>query len=98
MGLLRRAVGVALTATLLGGAANAEAPQTFGNKVLGTLGLDAGTQPPPGLYAGNRFLWYSANRVVDRHGNDILAMDLDAFSNAVGVEWSYRVAPIHTYI
>ena len=37
-------------------AAPAEAQQALGNKILGTLGLRAGSQPESGLYLADRFL------------------------------------------
>jgi hypothetical protein len=45
--------------------------QDLGHKVLGTLGLLAGSQPSSGVYVVNRFLSYRANEVIDRDGRRI---------------------------
>ena len=61
--------------------------QELGNKVLGTLGLLAGSQPGSGLYVADRFLRYSSNELIDRNGHRIpVGLDLDAVANAVGAQ------------
>jgi len=61
--------------------------QELGNKVLGTLGLLAGSQPGIGVYVANRFLDYRANDLIDRNGHRIpVGLDLDAVANALGVQ------------
>lgn len=59
----------------------------FGYKTLGTVGLDAGSQPEAGLYLGNRFLYLTADRLVDRQGQTvpIQGLDLKAFANVMGI-------------
>lgn len=70
--------------------------QELGNKVLGTLGLLAGSQPDSGLYVGDRFLRYSANELIDRNGHRIpVGLDLDAVANGVGVQLTFRL-PWHS--
>ncbi|MHB8877370.1 MAG: hypothetical protein ACYC8T_27065 [Myxococcaceae bacterium] len=71
---------------LLVGASSASAQQlSQGNKLLGTLGLQAGSQVPPGLYLGDRALFYFANELKDRNGDPLdVGLDLDAFANGFG--------------
>lgn len=65
----------------------AAAQPDLGHKIPGTAGLDAGTQPPPGLYLANRFLYYDAVSLRDRHGERVKlpGFDTDAIANAVGL-------------
>jgi hypothetical protein len=66
--------------------------QELGNKVLGTLGLLAGSQPPSGLYVADRFLLYSANDLIDRNGHRIpVGLDLDALANAIGIQVTFKL-------
>ena len=66
--------------------------QELGNKVLGTLGLLAGSQPGIGLYVANRFLDYRANDLIDRNGHRIpVGLDLDAVANAIGVQVTHKL-------
>jgi hypothetical protein len=66
--------------------------QELGNKVLGALGLLAGSQPGSGLYVADRFLYYRANDLVDRNGHRIpVGLDLDAVANAVGVQLTLKL-------
>jgi hypothetical protein len=89
---------IALCAALLGFAGRAEAQQSLGHKVLGTLGLDAGIQPEPGIYLAARSVWFSSDRVVDRRGDGLpIALDLDAFAEGLGVAGTWRVPRIATY-
>lgn len=70
--------------------------QELGNKVLGTLGLLAGSQPVSGLYVADRFLRYSSNNLIDRDGHRIpVGLDLDAMANAVGVQVTFPL-PWHS--
>ncbi len=61
--------------------------QDLGHKLVGTVGLDAGSQPPPGLYLADRLVYYRADRAYDRDGDrlDIAGLDIDAVGNALGV-------------
>lgn len=67
--------------------------QDLGHKLPGGVGLDAGTQPEPGLYLGDRFVWFSSSRAVDRDGNTVPveALELDAFANAFGVAGTFEI-------
>jgi hypothetical protein len=79
-------------------AASARA-QDLGHKVLGTVGLDAGSQPPTGLYITERFAFYTADEVFDRTGARIpRAFDVQATADMVGVSIAYRVHPLGTYV
>jgi hypothetical protein len=80
------------------GAVPAQA-QELGNKILGTLGLLAGSQPRPGLYVADRLVLYSANDLIDRNGRRLdVALDLDAAANAVGVQWTFKLPWGSTYM
>lgn len=67
--------------------------QQLGTKVMGGLGIDAGTQSPPGLYVVDRFLQFTADRARDRNGNllPIPGLDIRARANAIGV--AYTLSP-----
>jgi hypothetical protein len=73
--------------------------QELGNKVLGTLGLLAGSQPPSGLYAADRFLRYSANELIDRNGHQIpVEPDLDVLANVVGFQVTFQLPGRSIYL
>ena len=76
-------------------AAPADAQQ-LGHKVLGSLGMLAGSQPDSGLYVVDQFASYGANEVFDRAGHRIPVMlDLDAWSNPVGFQVTFKL-PWHS--
>ncbi|WP_373046932.1 transporter [Vulgatibacter sp.] len=93
-------VGLALAAAAalaLPGLVHAQ--QQLGNKVLGTAGIDAGSQRPPGLYLADRFAWYHANELVDREGAEVpVGLDLDVVANAIGLALTLEIAPIDTFV
>jgi hypothetical protein len=73
-------------------AAPAEAQQ-LGHKVLGSLGLLAGSQPDSGLYVVDQFASYGADEVFDRAGHRIpVGLDLDAWSNPVGFQVTFKLS------
>jgi hypothetical protein len=84
-GCLAFAIGTLLLA--------APAPaQQLGNKVLGTLGLLAGSQPDSGLYVVDQFASYGANEVFDRAGNRVpVGLNLDAWANPVGFQLTFKL-------
>ena len=88
----RRMVSLlALALVALIRAAPAEAQQ-IGHKVLGSVGLFAGSQPDSGLYVINQFASYGANELFDRAGHRIpVALDLDAWSNPVGFQVTFKL-------
>lgn len=77
----------------------AVAQQNLGHKVLGTLGLDAGSQPGPGLYVSDRALWYRADQLMDRHGRELaVGLDLDALGNGFGVAGVLKLPLADTFL
>lgn len=71
--------------------------QEFGHKLLGTIGLKAGSQLPQGLYVADRLFLYTSNELKDRRGDSIpVGMNLDALANGLGVVGVIRlVGPLH---
>jgi hypothetical protein len=68
--------------------------QQLGHKLLGALGLLAGSQPDSGLYVVDQFLSYDANDLFDREGHRIpVALDLDALANFTGFQVTFRLRP-----
>jgi hypothetical protein len=66
--------------------------QQLGHKVLGSLGLLAGSQPDSGLYVIDQFASYGANELFDREGHRIpVALDLDVWANPVGVQETFKL-------
>lgn len=67
--------------------------QDLGHKILGGIGLDAGTQPDAGLYVGDRFLYYRADELFDRNGEPIpiKGLDIKAVSNVAGVARTFKL-------
>lgn len=73
--------------------ATSASAQQLGTKVMGGLGIDAGTQSPPGLYVVDRFIQFTADRARDRNGDllPIQGLDVLARANALGV--AYTLGP-----
>jgi hypothetical protein len=91
---VRRWILRLVTTVVLGSLPRATLAQPdLGHKVPGTVGLDAGSQPPPGLYLVDRFLYWDAIHLRDRNGArlPIRGFDIDAIANAVGVAGTFRV-------
>ena len=65
----------------------------LGHKILGAVGLDAGNQPGEGVYAGDRFIYFSADRLRDRHGGlaPVKGFDMGAFANVVGASGTLKL-------
>ena len=63
--------------------------------MIGTLGLDAGRQPPPGLYVADRVFEYEASLLRDRDGDmaPVQGLDASAFADGIGVATTF-VAPL----
>jgi hypothetical protein len=75
--------------------ASADAQQ-IGHKVLGSLGLFAGSQPDSGLYVVDQFASYGADEIFDRAGHRIpVGLDLAAWSNPVGFQVTFKL-PWHS--
>ena len=70
----------------------APAAQQLGHKLMGSLGLYAGTQPDAGLYVLNQFGSYGSNDIYDRYEHRIpVNLDLDAVANFVGFQATFRL-------
>jgi hypothetical protein len=80
------------TALLLPGLATADGE--LGHKILGAVGLDAGSQAPEGIYAAQRFTRYSADELMNRRGDrvPIQGLRLDGYATALGVAGTYKPA------
>jgi hypothetical protein len=66
--------------------------QAVGHKLPGTLGLNAGMQPEPGLYAANQLVAYDSDTLRDRNGN-IVATDgfaLRVVANNLGLQYTLQ--------
>jgi hypothetical protein len=70
--------------------------QQLGHKVLGSLGMFAGSQPDSGLYVVSQFASYGAGELFDRAGHPIpVGLDLAAWSNPVGFQVTFKL-PWHS--
>lgn len=75
-------------------AAQPVAGQELGNKLLGAIGINAGTQPEPGLYLLDRLVFYHAGQLRDRHGErlPVESLDVDVVANVLGLSFTVRHA------
>jgi hypothetical protein len=100
MGRPRRASAVIASlavAMLVAGPARAQ--QQVGHKALGTLGLQAGSQAPVGLYVVDQVAYYHSSEVVDRNGHAVpIGLDLDLLANTFGVAACLELPRIATYV
>lgn len=87
---MKHPVSGALLALGLVGASRPVAAQELGHKLLGAIGVNAGTQPAPGLYVLDRLVFYRARQLRDRHGDllPIEALDVDVAANVLGVSYT----------
>src|SRR5262245_29709892 len=69
----------------------------LGHRLPGGVGLDAGSQPEPGMYFLDRFVWFASDRVNDREGNalPIVNFDGDAVANAVGMSGTTLIGDVY---
>ena len=90
---IRDRAGFLLLGALLALAPSARADEGVGQRVLGTLGLDAGSQGDPGLYVGNRFLFYTANRLLGRHGEvlPVKGLDVSTWADVLGLAGTFKI-------
>jgi hypothetical protein len=80
-------------------AGRARAQQQVGHKALGTLGLQAGSQAPVGLYLVDQFAYYHSGEVVDRSGHAVpIGLNLDLLASTFGVAASLELPRIATYV
>jgi hypothetical protein len=75
--------------------------QQLGYKLLGSLGIDAGTQPPPGLAFVDQSIHFGSSQLLDRQGNvvPIDGLRIAAWGSALGVSYTTktRAAPFLTF-
>ena len=86
-----RMCGLLLTLGVVGGSRPRLATaQELGHKLLGGIGINAGTQPAPGLYVLDRFVVYRAQSLRDRNGNllPIESLGIDVAANVLGVAYT----------
>ncbi len=71
----------------------ARADGEFGQKILGTIGLDAGSQPEEGVYFGDRFVYLTGDRLNDRTGKalPIKGLDSNAFANVFALAGTLKL-------
>jgi hypothetical protein len=91
----RRGIGIVALLATTGVPAMAAAQPDLGHKLPGAVGLDAATQPEPGLYAAYRFGYWDAISARDRSGAKIpvAGFDIDAFAHVIGVGGTLRLDP-----
>jgi hypothetical protein len=85
-----RPVATALVALAL--AVHPASAQQLGYKLLGSAGIDAGVQPPPGLAIVSQTLSYAASELRDRDG-DLVPIDglrMRATGSALGVSFTMK--------
>jgi hypothetical protein len=75
--------------------------QQLGYKLLGSAGIDAGVQPPPGLAIVGQTLHFSASEIRDRQGTivPIDGLSIEATGSALGVSYTTKTkrAPYLTF-
>ena len=75
--------------------------QQLGYKLLGSLGIDAGAQPPPGLAIVDQSIHFGSSQVLDRQGHlvPIDGLHIAAWGSALGISYTTetRAAPFLTF-
>jgi hypothetical protein len=90
-------MAISLAALLATGRARAQ--QQVGHKILGTLGLQAGSQAPTGLYLIDQFAFYHSNELVDRNGRALpVGLDANALVNGLAASVSVELPRIATFV
>jgi hypothetical protein len=100
MGQLRRttAIVASLAAAILV-ARPARAQQQVGHKILGSLGLQAGSQAPTGLYLVDQFAYYHTNELVDRNGHVLpVGLDADVLADGLAASVALEIPRIATFV
>jgi hypothetical protein len=90
--MLRLSQGCIFGAILLAGVT--ASAQYKGDDIAGSLGLQSGTQAPPGIYAGNLLWVYPTSTVKDNNGNTInhagsLTSTLDGIVLSAVTNWKF---------
>jgi len=97
----RRVRNFVLVALVVGAAGGrvARAQQDLGHKTLGTIGLDAGELPEPGLYVEDAVGAYRADELIDRDGARVpVGLQASALVNVFGVAGRYELPRLQTTI
>jgi hypothetical protein len=75
--------------------------QQLGYKLLGSVGIDAGAQPPPGLALVDQSIHFGSSQLRDRFGNvvPIEGLSIRASGSALGISYTSktRAAPYLTF-
>jgi hypothetical protein len=75
--------------------------QQLGYKLLGSIGIDAGAQPPPGLALVDQSIHFGSSQLLDRQGNvvPIDGLHIAAWGSALGISYTTktRAAPYLTF-
>jgi hypothetical protein len=80
-------------------AGRARAQQQVGHKILGTLGLQAGSQAPTGLYVIDQFVYYHSSELVGRNGHALpIGLNADALLNGLAASVSLELPRIATFV
>jgi hypothetical protein len=89
---MKRALRLAAAALLLH--SSATRAQQLGHKLLGSSGIDAGVQSPPGLFVIGRMLRYDADQLRGASGErlPIDGLDMEATGIAFGAAYTLRTA------
>lgn len=71
--------------------------QDLGHRLPAGVGLDAGTQVDPGLYLGDRFVWFAADRIKDRRGEEVPVenFESDAYANGLGLAGTLKLDAVY---
>lgn len=74
-------------------AAKSASAQQLGHKLLGGIGIDAGTQAMPGLFIIDRFGYYHSGTLRDQRGREvpIRGLDIDAYGNIFGLSLTLKL-------
>jgi hypothetical protein len=80
-------------------ASHGSAQEDLGQRIPGSLGLDAGRQAPAGIYAADRVFLYASRAVADTNGNRLpVGFSLSGVADAVGASGAWEIKPIRTYV
>ena len=100
MGRTRGRVAIVVSfavGTLMAGRARAQ--QEVGHKILGSLGLQAGSQASAGLYLVDQFAYYHSNELVDRSGHALpIGLDVDMLANGLAASVSLELPHMATFV
>jgi hypothetical protein len=80
-------------------AGRARAQQEVGHKILGSLGLEAGSQGNTGLYVVDQFAYYHSNELVDRNGHALpIGLDVDMLASGLAASVSLELPHMATFV